>query len=82
MNASIIGAILVAAVIVGVGVLVQANLLSDSYAQTAIGTVLGSSIAGTAGFAIGKKQGPTPVVLGPVATVTPIDQLPDKPPTA
>lgn len=80
MNATI-GIVVVAAVIVGVGVLVQAGLLTDSYAQTAIAVVLSGGVSGTAGFALGKKQGPTPVVLGPVGTVTPIDKLPDQPPS-
>lgn len=56
MNATIL-AIIVGLFILGAGVLVNLDLVSNSYAQTAIGTILGGAIGGTGGFALGKKQG-------------------------
>lgn len=60
MNTATVTALVVGVAIVGVGVLVKADLLGDSYAQTAIGTILGSSVAGGLGFLAGKKQAPPP----------------------
>ncbi len=51
-----IAILVVAAAVVGTGVLVSLGLLDESYAQTAVGTLLGGSIGATGGYAMGKRR--------------------------
>jgi len=59
MTTATVTALVVGVAIVGIGVLVNLGLLGGAYAQTAIGVILGSSISGGVGFALGKKAAPT-----------------------
>lgn len=58
MNTATVTALVVGVAIVGIGVLVNLGILGNGYAQTAIGVILGSSISGAAGYAMGKKAAP------------------------